>query len=564
MSPLTKRYPTFLFPLFNEPLIEHNINSLVENGVEELIIASSDNVDFSYVEYLKEKNNGRIKLHLYKEKRPRGTAGILTDIMPLLENQPFLVANSSLYIGNINFKGLFDFQHSKKAVATVCVKRKNNKGFESEESIALSPEKLLKEIHVIHHSKDRRSPWVSSGIYLFTPAVFEFIDPQKYFDIKEQLIPLMQKASLPVYGYELNGYSRSINNIEDYFGIHRDLFGINGKVDYFKDKEEVTENVWVGKNTVISPAVYLMGPIVIGSNCNIAGGAQIIGPAVIGNECRISENVILRESILWRGVSLGKRAKSEYCVVDEGLKISGDERISNLILVGDLRVGDINLTPLHYGVTAVGGKNLSQQVNKWCFNFIKRTLDIFISLILFLILLPLLFLIALLIKADLAGPVFFIQKRCGKDGKLFNMYKFRTMFADAEKKQAELAVQKNTDGPMFKMIDDPRITRFGKILRETSLDELPQLINVIKGEMSLVGPRPLIMDEMKFSPSWRNIRLKVKPGITGLWQIQGRSESPFHDWIRYDINYVKNQSLWLDLKILFKTISVVFKKGGAY
>ena len=191
-------------------------------------------------------------------------------------------------------------------------------------------------------------------------------------------------------------------------------------------------------------------------------------------------------------------------------------------------------------------------------------MDIVLSAIGIILLFPFFLLIAIAIKIDSPGPVFYIQKRCGIRGKFFGMVKFRTMVANAEKLHRELIPKKETDGPMFKISNDPRVTRLGRKLRNTSIDELPQLFNVLKGEMSLVGPRPLIMDEMKFSPSWRETRLKVKPGITGLWQIQGRSEAPFHDWIRYDVYYVKNQSLWLDIKILFKTIKVVLKKVGAY
>jgi lipopolysaccharide/colanic/teichoic acid biosynthesis glycosyltransferase len=114
------------------------------------------------------------------------------------------------------------------------------------------------------------------------------------------------------------------------------------------------------------------------------------------------------------------------------------------------------------------------------------------------------------------------------------------------------------------MINDPRVTHLGKILRETSLDEFPQLINVLRGEMSLVGPRPLVIEEMRFSPTWRDARLAVRPGITGLWQVQGRSDAPFDAWIRYDVEYVMNQSLWMDVRILFKTVRVVFKRLGAH
>jgi lipopolysaccharide/colanic/teichoic acid biosynthesis glycosyltransferase len=191
-------------------------------------------------------------------------------------------------------------------------------------------------------------------------------------------------------------------------------------------------------------------------------------------------------------------------------------------------------------------------------------MDISYSALGLLFLSPLLLLIALLVKLDSPGPVFFRQKRCSKGGKDFEMFKFRTMAQDADRQQQKLASRKSTDGPMFKLVDDPRVTRIGAFLRRTSLDELPQLINVLKGEMSLVGPRPLVINEMKCSPSWRDIRLRVKPGMTGLWQVSGRSEAHFHDWIRYDVHYVMNQSLWMDLKILFKTVKVVLKKVGAY
>jgi lipopolysaccharide/colanic/teichoic acid biosynthesis glycosyltransferase len=191
-------------------------------------------------------------------------------------------------------------------------------------------------------------------------------------------------------------------------------------------------------------------------------------------------------------------------------------------------------------------------------------MDIVLSSVGLLLLLPVFLIVALMIKIDSSGPVFYIQKRCGLQGKLFGMIKFRTMVTEAEMIHKALLASKETDGPMFKLSNDPRVTKLGRILRSTSIDELPQLFNVLKGDMSLVGPRPLIQEEMKFSPSWRDIRLKVKPGITGLWQVHGRSMAQFHDWIKYDVYYVKNQSCLTDMKILFKTIKVVFKKAGAY
>lgn len=192
----------------------------------------------------------------------------------------------------------------------------------------------------------------------------------------------------------------------------------------------------------------------------------------------------------------------------------------------------------------------------------KRILDIVCCFFILLFLLPLFFIIAVSIKLDSKGPVFFLQKRCGRNGKVFNMYKFRTMVEDAESLKKRL--QNEMDGPMFKMRNDPRITNVGRILRRCSLDELPQVLNVLKGEMSLVGPRPLAEEEMEGDEYWRRIRLSVKPGMTGLWQIMGRASGKFDDWVNYDIEYVQKRSLYMDMKILFLTLFAVFSHEGAY
>ena len=195
--------------------------------------------------------------------------------------------------------------------------------------------------------------------------------------------------------------------------------------------------------------------------------------------------------------------------------------------------------------------------------FIKRFLDIVISSILLFVLLPLFIVIAILIKMDSKGPVFYISKRCGRKKRLFNLYKFRSMIADADKYRGELLKYSDTKG-IFKMKNDPRITKVGRFLRRYSLDELPQLINVLKGDMSLVGPRPFLLEEVENLETWQLKSLNIKPGITGLWQIRGRSDVSLHRRIKWDIYYINNWSLSLDIKILFLTIPVVLKKKGAY
>jgi exopolysaccharide biosynthesis polyprenyl glycosylphosphotransferase len=173
--------------------------------------------------------------------------------------------------------------------------------------------------------------------------------------------------------------------------------------------------------------------------------------------------------------------------------------------------------------------------------------------------------IAIAIKLTSPGPIIFRQKRAGKNGKPFTMYKFRSMQTNAEMRQAELIAFNQMQGPVFKIDRDPRVTRLGKFLRRTSLDELPQLFNVLKGAMSLVGPRPLPLYEVeKFETTAQRRRLSMKPGLTCLWQIGGRNEvKSFNDWVRLDLEYIDNWSLWLDLKILLKTIPVVLLGSGA-
>ncbi|HLC18645.1 MAG TPA: sugar transferase [Thermodesulfobacteriota bacterium] len=175
---------------------------------------------------------------------------------------------------------------------------------------------------------------------------------------------------------------------------------------------------------------------------------------------------------------------------------------------------------------------------------------------------PLFILIPILIKLDSRGPVFFKQKRCGLGGREFEMYKFRSMVNDAPVMREDLSSE--VEGSVFKIKKDPRITRIGRFLRRTSLDELPQFLCILKGDMSLVGPRPLADEEMSADRKWKRMRLTVKPGLTGLWQVKGRATGKFTDWVRYDEEYVEKRSLFLDIKLLLLTIWTVITGRGAY
>lgn len=194
----------------------------------------------------------------------------------------------------------------------------------------------------------------------------------------------------------------------------------------------------------------------------------------------------------------------------------------------------------------------------------KRFIDICGSSIGLIILSPFLLIIVIAIKLDSKGPVIFSQERVGKNGRRFKMYKFRSMVTNAEELLAKLKDKNEMSGPMFKMKEDPRITKVGKFIRKTSLDELPQLINVIKGDMSLVGPRPNLPREVEKFSDYHKLKLLAKPGLTCYWQVMGRNNIGFEDWMKLDIKYIEERNLWVDIKLIIRTFFMLFGDKNAH
>lgn len=202
---------------------------------------------------------------------------------------------------------------------------------------------------------------------------------------------------------------------------------------------------------------------------------------------------------------------------------------------------------------------------KWLYLCMKRLIDIFVALCGAVCLSPVFVIVAILIKLeDPKGPVLFKQIRVGKNEKEFGMYKFRSMVTDAEERLMDLLQHNEVSGAMFKMKDDPRVTKIGKFIRKTSIDELPQLINVLKGEMSLVGPRPPLSREVKEYTAYDKQRLIVTPGCTGLWQVCGRSNVGFEEMVELDLSYIQNRNLLVDVKIILKTVGVLLGSKDAF
>ncbi len=308
----------------------------------------------------------------------------------------------------------------------------------------------------------------------------------------------------------------------------------------------------IGRGCRVDPSARMVGPVAMHDDVVIEPGATIVGPTVIGAGCRIGKDAIVAQSVLAPGTRVSASGTLRHSIaagqMDNGAVITP---VSETILpirptTGDPRDG------------AGGG---SRDVDPWRGKrghaVLKRAFDFAVSVSTLTLMAPVLIATALLVKLDSSGPVFFLHRRERKGGRDFPCLKFRTMVADAHSRQRELYTNSEVDGPQFKLRNDPRLTRVGYWLRLTNLDELPQLLNVLIGHMSLVGPRPSPFRENQICVPWRRARLSVRPGITGLWQIcrnSDRSKGGFDEWIRYDIDYVRHFSLWLDMKILWFTV----------
>ncbi|MBN1806100.1 MAG: sugar transferase [Sedimentisphaerales bacterium] len=292
---------------------------------------------------------------------------------------------------------------------------------------------------------------------------------------------------------------------------------------------KIVGKVLLGKNVNIGPKTIIIGPTIIGNNVTLGQGT-IINSAIIGSETFLPQDKFIRDNVLveppyeWKLLSQSIQHKKQtyrLCKSDHKHHNKRFRYFSRFSYPGS----------------------------------IKRIADIFAALIVLILFAPIIPFIAMAIKLTSPGPVFFKHKRQGRYGKMFNCLKFRTMKLGADKMQDKLRFISQVDGPQFKMADDPRISAAGRFLRETYLDEIPQFLNVLLGHMSIVGPRPSPESENTLCPFWRDARLSVRPGITGLWQIcrTRRPMKDFQEWIHYDTEYVRNLSLKMDLWISWKT-----------
>ncbi|MHC4437104.1 MAG: sugar transferase [Planctomycetota bacterium] len=379
-------------------------------------------------------------------------------------------------------------------------------------------------------------------------AEFTFVSaewPHHLFIKTDVLDRVLTDGALPLSFSALSDICRSkgiILRAVNLGGILLDLETEDGLLDFcdtMLSKIQNSKSDFRDSNT-ISEDAKLAGKVLLGENIQIGPKAVIIGPTIIGNGARIENGVIVNSSIIG----------PEVCV-------PANQFVQRRII----REAQINWQrPIRYKSKGNLLQDSHGQFRTWpgisyarCF---KRIADFFAAAMVLILFAPVLILVALAIKLTSPGPVFYKDRRQGLHGKEFSCLKFRTMILGADKIQDILRIVSQVDGPQFKIADDPRINTVGWFLRETYIDEIPQFINVLFGQMSIVGPRPSPKSENTLCPFWRDARLSVRPGITGLWQVY-RTRQPmkdFQEWIHYDVEYVRNLSLRMDLSICWKTV----------
>jgi lipopolysaccharide/colanic/teichoic acid biosynthesis glycosyltransferase/NDP-sugar pyrophosphorylase family protein len=391
--------------------------------------------------------------------------------------------------------------------------------------------------------------------YFMHPQILSLIPEGKYCDLREQLIPVALKKGLGVRGVPLTGDINDLHTFQDYLRANHDAVRA----------AKAAGTVLVSPSADVAPTAVISGPVLIGDGVRIGPDSVVVGPAVLGPGSVIGRGALVSESVVGPRARVGIRSELRRSIVAERAKVSSKQRCAKTVVLDRTSLPNGHLHMLREVADGAAWNVVTHQLqdhfhvpNRVFYLLSKRLVDVSFAFAAAPFALTLSLLLGVLVKLTSKGPMFFHERRITRGGREFSMIKLRTMYVGAHLDQGKLRDENQTDGPMFKILHDPRITPFGNWLRRTSLDELPQLWNVFKGDMSLVGPRPLADRELKWHPVWRALRLQVRPGMTGLWQVRCGSYSDFADWIGYDVQYVQNACPSLDLLILIKTIGVVF------
>jgi lipopolysaccharide/colanic/teichoic acid biosynthesis glycosyltransferase/NDP-sugar pyrophosphorylase family protein len=465
-------------------------------------------------------------------------------------------------------------RQNKADVTLIDFPRKATKAYD--EQIHVGEDGLVHRVHRHYESRDnalavdREWPVI---MLLSADAMKTLLDVELPHRIN-QWPAAMLRAGLLVRGSTIPGRSFSLHDREHLFELNEAVLRL--KPQWLASAGALVdqgERVWVGKNVKVDSSANLLGPIAIGDGVEIGPDAVIVGPTTVGRGSKIGAGVILKRSVVLPDTTLASAAFKNHAL-SQAIVLGGDTPTIQA-LTPENAIGARGATtdfrslsvdrPIKIETVLEGGTTPALTGARFrLFQATKRAMDIGGSLIALAVSLPFYPLIALAIYLNSPGPIFYGAVRQGRGGKNFRCWKFRSMVMNADEIKRKLMIKNEVDGPQFKMKDDPRIFRVGKILRKLNIDEWPQFFNVLMGQMSLVGPRPSPEKENQMCPAWREARLSVRPGITGLWQVsrrRDRGETDFQEWIYYDVQYIKKQSFWLDVRICLKTFFVALGGG---
>lgn len=544
--------PKCCLPIANLPLYHYMARTLGASGVNLLIFCVPAGLQSEVANLL--SATPPPMAYLIRETG-NGSGGSVLEVADLIKGESFWVINGDLLLDTDLTRMVADHQQRRATATAACIQIQEAPWWM--ERIETDVTNGIRAIHRIHPFQCKRSKLRPIGLYLFEKAVLEVIPRGRYFDLKEQLFPPLYETGAATGVWEVPGYCRTLSSIEDYFFANQDV--LLGVVK-FAQNSPAPRNTG---NPRIAPTAKILPPAMIEDSCRIDENTLILGLTAIGRECQVGASSIINDCIFLGKADIGRGVYLDGCVVCEDIAIDNGAILREMAIVKN-QSGDRTEVPLSLRERTNRNYAGAPSEPEWrtpggpFYRTAKRLIDIVISGVGLIITAPFLLLMAIAIKVDSPGDIFFLQERSGLQGRRFLMYKLRTMSSDSPDLVRRLQPFNEVDGPMFKMNADPRVTRVGRWLRATNLDELPQFWNVLKGDMSLVGPRPLSMEEMLYNPHWRDARLSVPPGITGLWQVERHCGLNFSDWIRYDIDYVQHRSLWLDLKILFRTVIKLF------
>jgi lipopolysaccharide/colanic/teichoic acid biosynthesis glycosyltransferase len=360
-----------------------------------------------------------------------------------------------------------------------------------------------------------------------------------------EFLNLCRSADLTVQSIKLGGEVKDLTSEDGLLNVLLNWLESTDEEKFNKSKEGCL-SLEKKANCQISDGARLFGRVLLGSNVQIGKGAIIAGPCVLCDNVKIAEGAIVRSAVIGPDTKVGSNQIIQNRIV----------RTKNDLQASDAEGGQAMPAQTSYSARSNTKENIFRVWPKWSYpGVIKRVADVIFALIILILFAPFFPIIAIAIKINSPGPVFYGARRQGRYGKEFSCLKFRSMMTAAESMQEKLRIINQVDGPQFKMEDDPRITIVGRFLRETFIDEIPQFINVLAGQMSVVGPRPSPESENMLCPAWREARLSVRPGITGMWQVC-RTRQPgmdFQEWIHYDTEYIKNLTLRMDLRICWLT-----------